>query len=165
MEEPLILPFAHARHPREGGDPALARANRICSKQICSKAHRTPSQSRPAAHGWAAPVLAAMDGEARERDWLGVQCAVSPERWCWRGTPRCITRLQSDAVAQPSGREALRCGEGYQVRTARHGWRAAGILRLDARNMPGEDLIALIVAERPTVRSKCLASGSPPSRG
>src|SRR5436190_12972444 len=78
MEEPLILPFAHARHPREGGDPALARANRICSKQICSKAHRTPSQSRPAAHGWAAPVLAAMEGEARGRDWLGVQCAVGP---------------------------------------------------------------------------------------
>src|SRR5204863_1645569 len=103
--------------------------------------------------------------EARERDWLGVQCAVGPERWCWRITQRCDARLHADAVAKASGREALRCGEGYQVRTVRHGWRTAGILRLDARNMTGEDLIALIVAERPDGGRMPGASGSPPSRG
>ena len=50
--------------PRRRGSSSCSR-NRNCSKQICNKAHRTPSQSRPAAHGWAAPVLAAMEGEAR----------------------------------------------------------------------------------------------------
>ena len=57
-------------------------------------------------------MLAAMDGEAAERDWLGVQCAVSPKQVCSPAAKRSGARVYPYAAAQRSDREALRRDEG-----------------------------------------------------